>query len=176
MGVIVLSFSWPKSLLTFRPRGGLIPMFICVQAAAYVFKQLLYVSKQLLGHISQQIKISLHRWKAVDLGFHLALSYRDLKHPTSRQNFANTSGNILWYDLGLWHSGFIRYSLFILIKKMITNLDKTISTNICLCSHHDHCQSKHRLIMTRYRFSQCTKKSLSDQVGCKMPWDQDTQG
>ena len=29
---------------------------------------------------------------AVDLGFHLALSYRDLKHPTSRQNFVNSVG------------------------------------------------------------------------------------
>ena len=28
----------------------------------------------------------------MDLGFHLALSYRDLKHPTSRQNFANVVG------------------------------------------------------------------------------------
>ena len=28
----------------------------------------------------------------MDLGFHLALSYRDLEHPTSRQNFANVMG------------------------------------------------------------------------------------
>ena len=28
----------------------------------------------------------------MDLGFHLSLSYRDLKHPTSRQNFANVVG------------------------------------------------------------------------------------
>ena len=75
-------------------------MFICVQAAAYVSKQLLYVSKQLLGHISQQIKISLHRWKAVDLGFHLALSYRDLKHPTGRQNFATVVGLTQCHMLG----------------------------------------------------------------------------
>ena len=28
----------------------------------------------------------------MDLGFHLALSYRDLKHPTSRKNFADVVG------------------------------------------------------------------------------------
>ena len=28
----------------------------------------------------------------MDLGFHLALSYRELKHPTSRQNFTNVVG------------------------------------------------------------------------------------
>ena len=45
--------------------------------------------------------LAIHGWKAMDLSFNLAPSYRDLKHPTSRQNFANTSGNILWYDLRL---------------------------------------------------------------------------
>ena len=34
----------------------------------------------------------IHRWKAVDLGFHLAISYRDLKHPTSRKNFTAVLG------------------------------------------------------------------------------------
>ena len=28
----------------------------------------------------------------MDLGFHLAMSYRDLKHPTSRKNFAAVVG------------------------------------------------------------------------------------
>ena len=32
----------------------------------------------------------IHGWKAMDLSFNLAPSYRDLKDPTSRQNFEDT--------------------------------------------------------------------------------------
>ena len=31
--------------------------------------------------------LAIHSWKAMDLSFNLAPSYRDLEDPTSRQNF-----------------------------------------------------------------------------------------
>ena len=34
--------------------------------------------------------LAIHGWKAMDLSFNLATSYRDLKDPTSRQNFEDT--------------------------------------------------------------------------------------
>ena len=37
---------------------------------------------------------AIHRWKAIDLRLNLAPSYQDLKHPTSRQNFYDTLGQI----------------------------------------------------------------------------------
>jgi len=43
-----------------------------------------------------------HRWKAMDHGYMLTLSIHLAEIPTSPQNFANTSGIILWYDLRLW--------------------------------------------------------------------------
>ena len=43
--------------------------------------------------------IYVHRWKAMDLGFNLAQSNRDLKDPTSRQNFGDTSGLLCKNDL-----------------------------------------------------------------------------
>ena len=39
---------------------------------------------------------SLQRWKAMDLRFNLAPSFRDLKHPTSRQNFMTRWNKHLW--------------------------------------------------------------------------------
>ena len=41
----------------------------------------------------------IHRWKAMDLGFNLAQSNRDLKDPASRQNFGDTSGLLCKNDL-----------------------------------------------------------------------------
>ena len=38
--------------------------------------------------------LAIHGWKATDLSFNLAPSYRDLKDPTSRQNFEDTPGQI----------------------------------------------------------------------------------
>ena len=38
--------------------------------------------------------LAIHGWKAMDLSFNLAPSYRDLKDPTSRQNFEDTPGQI----------------------------------------------------------------------------------
>ena len=34
--------------------------------------------------------LAIQGWKAMDLSFNLAPSYRDLKDPTSRQNFDDT--------------------------------------------------------------------------------------
>ena len=34
--------------------------------------------------------LAIHGWKATDLSFNLAPSYRDLKDPTTRQNFDDT--------------------------------------------------------------------------------------
>ena len=42
-----------------------------------------------------------HRWKAMDHGYMLTLSIHLAEIPTSPENFANTSGIILWYDLRL---------------------------------------------------------------------------
>ena len=44
---------------------------------------------QFLPHLSTTtpIPLAIHRWKAMDLRFDLAPSYRDLKHHRSRQNF-----------------------------------------------------------------------------------------
>ena len=41
----------------------------------------------------------IHRWKAMDLRFNLAPSFRDLKHPTSRQNFYDTLEQTPMVDL-----------------------------------------------------------------------------
>merc|ERR1712110_1369550 len=38
--------------------------------------------------------LAIHGWKAMDLSFNLAPSYRDLKDPTSRQNFEDMPGQI----------------------------------------------------------------------------------
>ena len=38
--------------------------------------------------------LAIHGWKATDLSFNLAPRYRDLKDPTSRQNFDDTPGQI----------------------------------------------------------------------------------
>ena len=38
--------------------------------------------------------LAIHGWKATDLSFNLAPSYRDLKDPTTRQNFDDTPGQI----------------------------------------------------------------------------------
>ena len=48
--------------------------------------------RQFLPHIPPPLAI--HGWKATDLSFNLAPSYRDLKDPTSRQNFEDTPGQI----------------------------------------------------------------------------------
>ena len=43
--------------------------------------------------------LAIHRWKAMDLRFNLAPSFRDLKHPTSRQNFYDTLEQTPMVDL-----------------------------------------------------------------------------
>ena len=43
--------------------------------------------RQFLPHIPP---LAIHGWKAMDLSFNLAPSYRDLKDPTTRQNFDDT--------------------------------------------------------------------------------------
>ena len=57
-----------------------------------IFSFLAIENNNLNIHCDPLIKTQFVRWKPVDLGFHFALSYRDLKHPTSRQNFANVVG------------------------------------------------------------------------------------
>ena len=47
--------------------------------------------------------LAIHGWKARDLTFNLAPSYRDLKDPTSRQNFEDTPGQIPKLILTLRH-------------------------------------------------------------------------
>ena len=47
--------------------------------------------------------LAIHSWKAMDLSFNLAPSYRDLKDPTSRQNFEDTPGQIPKLILTLRH-------------------------------------------------------------------------
>ena len=47
----------------------------------------------------------------MDLGFNLAQSNRDLKDPTSRQNFGDTSGLLCKNDPILRHKAFIRCSV-----------------------------------------------------------------
>ena len=47
----------------------------------------------------------------MDLGFHLALSYRDLKHPTSRKNFASVVGQNLALILIQCHMAYLDFSL-----------------------------------------------------------------
>ena len=45
--------------------------------------------------------LAIHGWKATDLSFNLAPSYRDLKDPSSRQNFEDTPGQIPKFILTL---------------------------------------------------------------------------
>ena len=89
--------------------------------------------------------LAIHGWKAMDLSFNLAPSYRDLKHPTSRQNFANTSGNILWYDLRLWlnqlnNLQFNSWTFWISQKVKLIKFDKKqIKTDyLCPSLHLSH--------------------------------------
>ena len=46
---------------------------------------------------------AIHRWEVMDLTFNLAPSYQDLKHPTSRQNYYDTPGQIPKLILTLRH-------------------------------------------------------------------------
>ena len=50
---------------------------------------------------------AIHRWKAMDLTFNLAPSYRDLKDPTSRQNFDDTVEQKRVIDLRACHMYFL---------------------------------------------------------------------
>ena len=52
--------------------------------------------------------LAIHGWKATDLSFNLAPSYRDLKDPTSRQNFEDTPGQIPKLILTLCHNTIFR--------------------------------------------------------------------
>ena len=47
--------------------------------------------------------LAIHGWKAMDLSFNLAPSYRDLKDPTSRQNFEDTVEQKRVIDLRACH-------------------------------------------------------------------------
>ena len=49
-------------------------------------------------------KYAIQGWKAMDLSFNLAPSYRDLKDPTSRQNFEDTVEQKRVIDLRPCHS------------------------------------------------------------------------
>ena len=60
----------------------------------------------------------------MDLGFHLALSYQDLKHPTSRQNFANIVGQNHALILTQCHILFCIRKFFVLLQK--ENLQGTL--------------------------------------------------
>ena len=48
--------------------------------------------------------LAIHGWKAMDLSFNLAPSYRDLKDPTSRQNFEDTVEQKRVIDLRACHN------------------------------------------------------------------------
>ena len=47
--------------------------------------------------------LAIHGWKAMDLSFNLAPSYRDLKDPTTRQNFEDTVEQKRVIDLKACH-------------------------------------------------------------------------
>ena len=47
--------------------------------------------------------LAIHGWKAMDLSFNLAPSYRDLKDPTTRQNFDDTVEQKRVIDLRACH-------------------------------------------------------------------------
>ena len=51
---------------------------------------------------------AIHGWKAMDLSFNLAPSYRYLKHPTSRQNFEDTPGQTLRHKENLDKENFAK--------------------------------------------------------------------
>ena len=48
--------------------------------------------------------MSIHGWKAMDLTVNLAPSYRDLKDPTTRQNFDDTVEQKRVIDLRACHT------------------------------------------------------------------------
>ena len=50
--------------------------------------------------------LAIHGWKAMDLSFNLAPSYRDLKDPTTRQNFDDTVEQKRVIDLIPCHMSF----------------------------------------------------------------------
>ena len=62
----------------------------------------------------------------MDLGFKLAVSNRNLKHPTSRQIFGDTSGLLCKKDLILRHMLFVKMAL-LWVKTIINK-------NICCVS------------------------------------------
>ena len=86
------------------------PTTLCFRFHAYIFRHAsvsstypgtsvrLSVVRKWFFPISIQ-SASLQRWKAMDLRFNLAPSFRDLKHPTSRQNFYDTLEQTPMVDL-----------------------------------------------------------------------------
>ena len=55
------------------------------------------------GNLDFTTPLAIHGWIAMDLTFNLAPSYRDLKDPTSRQNFDDTVEQKRVIDLRACH-------------------------------------------------------------------------
>ena len=68
--------------------------------------------------------LAIHGWKATDLSFNLAPSYRDLKDPTTRQNFDDTPGQIpkLILTLRLKQLRIFSYQLNFMLESQISHI------------------------------------------------------
>ena len=53
--------------------------------------------------------LAIHGWKAMDLSFNLAPSNRDLKDPTTRQNFDDTVEQKRVIDLRACHTNLLQW-------------------------------------------------------------------